>query len=354
MEIGVGVLYFERMEQYGVEQLVFCYDQKSGLKAIIAIHDTTLGPALGGTRMYPYATEEAAVHDVIRLARSMTYKSAAAGLNLGGGKAVIIGNPVTDKSKELFHAFGRFIETLNGRYITAEDVGTTVADMDFIRQKTKFVTGVSPEFGSGGNPSPFTALGVFHGIRAAALEAFGSAELKGKTIAVQGVGSVAYHLCRYLHEAGAKLIVSDVVQANAERAVLEFGAKAVGVDDIYGVECDIFAPCAMGGIINDDTLPLLKAKVVAGAANNQLREEKHGDQLAARGILYAPDYVVNSGGLINVADEWFGYNRERVLSKVEGIYSQLQRIFEISKQQQIPSFRAADRLAEVRIDKHRV
>lgn len=343
---------FAVMDQYEVEQLVFCRDPESGLKAVIAIHDTTLGPALGGTRMYPYTSEAEAVQDVVRLARGMTYKAAAAGLRLGGGKAVIIGDPSQHKSEALFRSFGRFVETLKGRYITAEDVGTTVADMDYIRQETKHVTGVSPEFGSSGNPSPVTAFGVFQGIRAAAAEAFGSADLTGKKVAVQGVGSVAYHLCGFLHKAGASLIVTDVVSAHVERAVRDYGAEAVGVNEIYSVACDIFAPCAMGGIINDDTLPLLRTQVIAGAANNQLKEERHGDMLHERGILYAPDYVVNSGGLINVADELDGYNRERAMTKVEQIYDQLGAIFGLARQHGIPAYRAADKLAIDRIAQH--
>lgn len=343
---------FAVMDQYEVEQLVICRDPESGLKAIIAIHDTTLGPALGGTRMYPYTSEAEAVQDVVRLARGMTYKAAAAGLRLGGGKAVIIGDPSQHKSEALFRSFGRFVETLKGRYITAEDVGTTVADMDYIRQETKHVTGVSPEFGSSGNPSPVTAFGVFQGIRAAAAEAFGSPDLTGKRVAVQGVGSVAYHLCGFLHEAGAGLIVTDVVSAHVDRAVRDYGAEAVGVNEIYSVACDIFAPCAMGGIINDDTLPLLRTQVIAGAANNQLKEERHGDMLHERGILYAPDYVVNSGGLINVADELNGYNRERAMTKVEQIYAQLGAIFGLARQHGIPTYRAADKLAMDRIAQH--
>lgn len=343
-------MIFEYLEKYDYEQLVFCQDKNSGLKAIIAIHDTTLGPALGGTRMWTYANEEAAIIDALRLARGMTYKAACAGLNLGGGKTVIIGDPRKDKSEELFRAFGRYIQGLNGRYITAEDVGTTVADMDLIHTETEFVTGVSPAFGSSGNPSPVTAYGVYRGMKAAAYEAFGSDSLQGKTIAVQGVGNVAYNLCRYLHEEGANLIVTDINPDNVNRAVQDFGAKAVGVDQIYGVECDIFSPCALGAIINDETIPLLKAKVIAGAANNQLKEEHHGDTITEMGFIYAPDYVINAGGLINVADELLGYNRERALKKVETIYDNILKVFEIAKRDGIPTYKAADRMAEERIE----
>jgi len=344
---------FEYMEKYDYEQLVFCHDQASGLKAIIAIHDTTLGPALGGTRMWVYENEEAAIEDALRLARGMTYKNAAAGLNLGGGKTVIIGNPRTDKSEAMFRAFGRYVESLNGRYITAEDVGTTEKDMDYIHMETNFVTGVSESYGSSGNPSPMTALGCFHGIRAAVKETYGSDDLTGKTVAVQGVGNVGYYLCQLLHEAGAKLIVTDINQESLDRAVSEFGATVVSTNEIFSVECDIFAPCALGAIINDDTIPQLKCKIVAGSANNQLKEERHGDILQEMGILYVPDYVINSGGVINVADELEGYNHERARKKVENIYNIILHIFEISKREGITTYEAADRMAEERINQMR-
>jgi leucine dehydrogenase len=337
------------MEKYDYEQLVFCQDKASGLKAIICIHDTTLGPALGGTRMWTYESEEAAIEDALRLGRGMTYKNAAAGLNLGGGKTVIIGDPRKDKNEAMFRAFGRFIQGLNGRYITAEDVGTSVEDMDLIHEETEFVTGISPAFGSSGNPSPVTAYGVYKGMKAAANVAFGSDSLEGKTIAVQGVGHVAYSLCEHLHNEGAKLIVTDINEESVKRAVEAFGAKAVDPNEIYGVECDIFAPCALGAIINDQTIPQLKAKVIAGSANNQLKEERHGDLIHELGIVYAPDYVINAGGVINVADELIGYNRDRAMKKVEGLYDSLMGIFNISKRDGIPTYKAADRLAEERI-----
>lgn len=340
---------FKYMETYDYEQLVFCQDKESGLKAIICIHDTTLGPALGGTRMWTYESEEAAIEDALRLAKGMTYKNAAAGLNLGGGKTVIIGDPRKDKNEAMFRAFGRYIQGLNGRYITAEDVGTTVADMDLIHEETDFVTGISPAFGSSGNPSPVTAYGVFRGMKAAAMEAFGSDSLEGKVVAVQGVGNVAYTLCRYLHEEGAQLIVTDINKEAVARAVEEFGATAVDPNEIYSVACDIYAPCALGATINDDTIPKLKAKVVAGAANNQLKEARHGDILHEMGIVYAPDYVINAGGVINVADELYGYNRDRAMKKVETIYDNIERVIDISKRDGIPTYVAADRLAEERI-----
>lgn len=340
---------FAALEEYDYEQLLFCQDRESGLKAIIAIHDTTLGPALGGTRMWTYESEMDAVVDALRLARGMTYKAAASGLNLGGGKTVIIGDPKKDKNEAMFRAFGRFIQGLNGRYITAEDVGTTEEDMDLIHEETRFVTGVSPAFGSSGNPSPVTAFGCYHGMKAAAKVAYGSDSLEGKTVAVQGVGSVAYHLCKYLHEEGVKLVVTDINQENMERAVRDFGAETVEPDNIYDVECDIFAPCALGAVINDDTIDRLHCGVIAGSANNQLQRNEHGDMLAEKGIVYAPDYVINAGGLINVADELLGYNRERAMKKVEGIYDTILRVFEIAERDSIPSYKAADRMAEERI-----
>lgn len=337
------------MEEADYEQLVFCQDKESGLKAIIAIHDTILGPALGGTRMWTYDSEEEAIVDALRLAKGMTYKNAAAGLNLGGGKTVIIGDPKKDKSEAMFRAFGRYIQGLNGRYITAEDVGTTVFDMDTIHQETDFVTGISPEFGSSGNPSPVTAYGVFKGMKAAAKEAYGSDSLEGKTIAVQGVGNVAFTLCEYLHEEGAQLIITDINKDAVSKAVEAFGARAVDPDDIYSVYCDIYAPCALGATVNDETIPQLKATIIAGSANNQLKEARHGDILYEKGIVYAPDYVINSGGVINVADELNGYNQDRAMRRVETIYDNLSRVFQISRRDDIPTNVAADRMAEERI-----
>ncbi|MEY2372564.1 Leu/Phe/Val dehydrogenase [Lysinibacillus capsici] len=340
---------FKYMEKYDYEQLVFCQDEASGLKAVIAIHDTTLGPALGGARMWTYASEENAIEDALRLARGMTYKNAAAGLNLGGGKTVIIGDPFKDKNEEMFRALGRFIQGLNGRYITAEDVGTTVSDMDLIHEETNYVTGISPAFGSSGNPSPVTAYGVYRGMKAAAKEAFGSDSLEGLKVSVQGLGNVAYKLCEYLHNEGAKLVVTDINQAAIDRVVNDFDAIAVAPDEIYAQEVDIFSPCALGAILNDVTIPQLKAKVIAGSANNQLKDSRHGDYLHELGIVYAPDYVINAGGVINVADELYGYNRERAMKRVDGIYDSIEKIFAISKRDGIPTYVAANRLAEERI-----
>lgn len=344
-------MIFEKMEQYDYEQLIFCHDETSGLKAIICIHDTTLGPALGGCRMWKYDTEEEAIVDVLRLAKGMTYKNAAAGLNLGGGKTVVIGDAEKDKSEAFFRALGRYVNSLGGRYITAEDVGTTVNDMDLIYQETPYVCGISESYGSGGNPSPMTAYGVYMAMKRTAKEAFDDDSLEGRTIAVQGVGNVSYSLCKHLHEEGAKLIVTDINNDSVERAVNDFGAEAVGIEDIYSVDADIFAPCALGGILNDDTIPELKVKAVCGSANNQLLDsDKHGSLLEERGIVYAPDYVVNCGGVINVADELQGYNAERAKSKVKEIYNQMDKIFSIAKRDGVTPTVAADRLAEERID----
>ncbi len=343
-------MIFERMEHEDYEQLVFCHDKTSGLKAIIAIHDTTLGPALGGCRMWDYASEEEAIDDVLRLAKGMTYKNAAAGLNLGGGKTVIIGKP-EQKSEFMFRALGRYVNSLNGRYITAEDVNTTVQDMDYIYEETPYVTGISESYGSSGNPSPKTAYGVYISMKRTAKEAFGDDSLKGKKIAVQGVGNVAYTMCEYLHEEGAELIVTDINEDSVQRAVDNFGAQAVGIDEIYSVDADIFAPCALGGILNDETIPQLKAKAVCGSSNNQLKDiAKHSKMLQDHGIVYAPDFVVNAGGVINVADELQGYNEERATKKIEEMYDQIGKIFDIAKRENITTAEAADRLAEERIE----
>jgi leucine dehydrogenase len=336
------------MEKYGHEQIIFFYDGTSGLKAIIGIHDTTLGPALGGTRIWDYETEEEALIDVLRLSRGMTYKNAVAGLNLGGGKTVIMGNPEKIKSEELFRAFGRYIEGLGGRYITGEDMNTTTKDMGFINDETDYVVGLE---GKSGNPSPVTAFGVFKGILASVEEAFGTMDLAGKIVAVQGVGAVGYNVCKHLCEAGAELIVTDIRKANIDRAVQDFGAASVAPEEIYGVKCDIFAPCAMGAVINDFTIQQLKCKVVAGSANNQLAENKHGDMLEKKGIIYAPDFVINGAGVMNVYEEMKGYNVERAMSRAAGVYDNVKKVFEIAKRDGIPTYKAADRMAEERIER---
>jgi leucine dehydrogenase len=333
------------------EQVVFFHDPPTDLRAIVAIHSTTLGPSLGGTRFYPFQSEEEALRDVLRLARGMTYKAAASGLDLGGGKAVIIGDPKRIKSEELLRAYGRFIETLGGRYITAEDIGTNRDDMDVIRRETRYVTGVAPELGGSGDPSPVTAYGVFLGMKACAEEAWQEHTLEGRRVAVQGVGKVGYHLVKHLVEAGARLVVSDVDVDTVARAVRDFGVETADPDKIHAEECDIFAPCALGGIIRDDTIPELKCKVVAGSANNQLERPEHGEALAELGIVYAPDYVINAGGLINVADELLGYNPERAKARVESIYRTLREIFHVARDRHVSTSSAADAFALERIGK---
>jgi leucine dehydrogenase len=342
---------FEHIDGDGYEQIVYCSDDHSGLRAIIAIHSTALGPALGGTRFYPYETEDLALIDVLRLAKGMTYKAAAAGLDLGGGKAVIIGDPRRIKSEELLRAYGRFIETLGGRYITAEDVGTALEDMDTVRRESRWVTGCSNTYGGSGDPSPVTAYGVLQGIKACALEVFGDAELKGRTVALQGVGKVGNALCGYLVDEGADVTIADIDVDNLGKAVAEYGVKTTALDTIHQMETDIFAPCALGGGINDDTISELRCKIIAGAANNQLEREEHGDKLRDLGILYAPDFVINAGGLINVEDELRGYDRKRAMSRVDSIYKALQLIFSMSSERNISTARAAMEYAEDRIRK---
>ena len=341
---------FSHAENYNHEQLVFCRRDEVGLKAIIAVHDTTLGPALGGCRFYNYASEADALRDVLRLSRGMTYKAACAGLNLGGGKAVIIGNPRADKSEGLMRAFGQFVDSLGGRYITAEDSGTSVADMDLIRQETDHVCGVSKFAGGSGDPSPVTAWGVFHGIRASVDEVYGSPDLEGRTVAVQGVGNVGMHLVRYLHEVGAKTVITDVDNERLEQCADEYGSEIVGLEAIYDADAEVFAPCALGAILNETTIPRLKAKVVAGGANNQLDDPAvHGKMLQDRGITYAPDYVINAGGLINVYAEIKHMPREKALRDAESIFHTLKRIFSLAKERGITEAQASNLVAEERI-----
>lgn len=340
---------FEKMEEFEHEQIVVNYDEETGLKAIIAIHDTSLGPALGGTRLWNYDNEEEALIDVMRLSKGMTYKNAAAGLNLGGGKAVVIGDADEIKSEELWRAFGRFVQSLNGRYITAEDVNTTVEDMSYIAEETDFVTGLPA---TSGNPSPVTAFGVWKAMKATADEVYGTPDLEGKTVAIQGVGHVGYHLAKHINEEGGNLIVTDIKQENIDKVVEDFGAEVVEPDEIFGVDCDIFAPCALGAVINDDTIPQLKSDIVCGAANNVLKDEgKHGDKLDEIGILYGPDYIANAGGVINVYDELQGYNRDRAINRASKIYDNMKKVIEISKRDNIPTYKAADIMAEERIEK---
>lgn len=341
----------ENMMPYDHEQVVFCHDPLSGLKSIIAIHNTALGPSLGGCRFYPYATEADALKDVLRLSRGMTYKSAAAGLNFGGGKAVIIGDPKKLSSELLFRAYGRFVQTLNGRYITAEDVGTDIKKMEWVRIETRHVVGLPTYIGGFGDPSPVTAYGVFVGIKASLKHLTGHESIAGQTISVQGLGHVGYHLCKELHKAGAKLIVTDINQHAVKKVVQEFDAIAVNPDEIYGQSVDIFAPCAMGAILNDKTIPRLKCSIVAGSANNQLDDEvKHGKMLKDRGILYAPDYVINAGGLINVASEFFHIKqKEYPYRKTDEIYDNLLRVYRMADDEGSTTGDAALKMSEERI-----
>ena len=337
---------FELLSRYNHEQVLFSHEPSCGYRGIIALHDTTLGPGLGGTRFWDYSTDRDALIDVLRLSRGMTYKAALAGLNLGGGKSVIIGDNKTRDREMLMRAHGRAVESLGGRYITAEDVGTSVEDMDFVHMETEWVVGI---LGRSGDPSPVTAYGVYQGIKACALKRFGSAELGDRSIAVQGAGHVGHNLCRYLSEEGAKLIVTDIDETRAARAADELGAEVVEPNDIYEAEADVFAPCALGAVLNDSTIPLLRVKIVAGAANNQLERAEHDNALQERGILYAPDYVVNAGGLINVYSELAGWSLERSKRKAGEIHNVLLAIFELAESEGVTSAEAADRLAERRL-----
>ena len=337
---------FAQLAEHHHEQVSLYADPAAGYRGIIAIHNTQLGPALGGTRVWNYESDEAALTDALRLARGMTYKAAVAGLNLGGGKSVIIGDNKLKDREPLFRAHGRHVESLGGRYITAEDVGTSTADMEYIRAETEHVTGL---LGKSGDPSPVTAYGVYRGIKACAKVRYGSDDLSGKVVAVQGCGHVGYSLLKLLHEDGARLIVTDIDPQRVKSAVEDFGATAVATDAIYGQQANIFAPCALGAIVNDETLPQLKVDIVAGAANNQLAEDRHGQELESQGILYAPDYVINGGGLINVNAELHGWTLERARNKAGEIYDSILRVFDIAREERIPSYLAADRLAEERI-----
>lgn len=334
------------------EQVVFCSDQNSGLRAIIAIHSTRLGPALGGCRMWAYPTEAHAVTDVLRLSRGMTFKAAMAGLDLGGGKSVIIGNPHKDKSPRLLEAMGRAVERLSGRYITAEDVGTTVEDMSHVKQGTSHVVGLGTEEGGTGDPSPTTAKGTLVALKAAVAHAHGTANLHGARVALQGLGNVGWHLASYLRDEGADLVVSDVVPERLERAVVELSATVVEPDAIYEQLADVFAPCALGAILNDDTIPKLKAKVVAGGANNQCARPEHADQLQDRGILLAPDYIANAAGLIRVDSERRGFDAEWVDRKVSAIAETLEEVFRAAETWEVSTLEAAERLAKRRLIVH--
>ena len=337
---------FDLIAEHGHEQISFASDRDSGYRGIIAVHNTILGPALGGTRFWCYRTDAEAFMDVLRLSRGMTYKAAVAGLNLGGGKSVIIGDYRTEEREAILRAHGRHVESLQGKYITAEDVGTSTSDMEFVRQETTHVVGLP---GRSGDPSPMTAFGTYRGMKACAKFRYGDDSLAGKTVAVQGCGHVGYFLCKHLHEEGAKLVVSDIDEGKVKRVMDEFGARRVEPEEIYGVTAEIFAPCALGAVINDGSLGMLQVDIVAGAANNQLAEERHGDALDSRGLIYAPDYVINSGGLINVNAEVEGWSLERSHQKAAEIHDAILQLLEIARDEGIPSYVAADRLAERRI-----
>ena len=326
---------------YNHEQVSFYTDQATGLKSIIAIHDTTLGPAVGGCRMWNYASDEEALTDVLRLSRGMTYKNAVAGLKMGGGKSIIIGNAQTDKTPELFYAFGRAVHTLGGRYYSAEDVGITTQDIMHANQETPYMAGLE---GKSGDPSPFTALGTFLGIKAAVKYQLGKDSLVGIKVAIQGLGHVGYYLCKHLHQAGAKLIVTDLNQQSLTRVANEFNATVVGLDEIYSQDVDVYAPCALGATINDQTIDVFKASIIAGCANNQLAEVRHGEILKEKGILYAPDYVINAGGIINVSFE-NDYDLNKSTAKVEQIYGTLTDIFKEASAQKVQTAQIADELA---------
>jgi leucine dehydrogenase len=342
---------FGKLQNYEHEQIVMCSEPSLGLKAIIAVHNTTLGPALGGVRMWPYKNEKEAIRDVLRLSRGMTYKAAISGLNLGGGKAVIIGDPRKEKNEALFRAFGRYVDSLGGRYITAEDVGINVQNMEWVRMETKYVTGLPKAIGGSGAPSPVTAYGVYQGMKACANKAYGSDSLEGKRISIQGAGDVSSHLAKFLSKEGAELFISDIYEDKVTDLAEKVDADVIDPDAIYGLDVDIFSPCALGGVINDDTIDHFKCDIIAGAANNVLDEEKrHGQMLLDRNILYAPDYVINAGGLINVANELEGYNEKHVHDQASKIYDTIRDILDYSEENQTPTFVASNILAENRIE----
>jgi leucine dehydrogenase len=332
------------------EQIVFCNDKDTGLKAIIGIHNTVLGPALGGTRMWKYANEWEALNDVLRLSRGMTYKSAISGLNLGGGKAVIIGDSKVDKTPEMITKFGQYVNSLSGKYITAEDVGTTTEDMDRIHEVTKFVTGISESRGGSGNPSPVTAYGVFMGMKAAAKYQFGSDNLQGKKVLVQGIGHVGETLVDHLTKEGALVQITDINEGRVHEVSKKYGAQIFTGNDLYSADVDIYAPCALGATINDDTINKIKARVIAGAANNQLANEQvHGKILKEKGIAYAPDFLINAGGIINVYAEIVGYDKAEAMRRTENIYNTTLEIFNFAETKGITTHQAALSIAENRI-----
>ncbi|MBW1730272.1 MAG: Glu/Leu/Phe/Val dehydrogenase [Deltaproteobacteria bacterium] len=342
---------FEYMENYDYENLFLCQDKDLNFKAIIAIHDTTLGPATGGCRMWQYESEMDAIEDALRLARGMTYKYAAAGVNLGGGKAVIIGDPGRKDREPIFRLLGKFIDRLGGLYITGEDVGTTLKDMEYIRMETRHVVTLPSYLGGAGDIAPMTAFGVIRAMQACCKRVYGQDSLEGKVVAVQGLGAVGHNIVGQLHDLGAKLIVSDIDPKKVENMTARYGVESISPENIYDVDCDIFCPCALGGILNDNTLDRLKCKIVCGAANNQLKEERHGELIEEKGMVYAPDYIANAGGTIFDTDrlESGNVNNERGKEKVSRIYENMEKVFEIADRDNIPTYLAADRVAEERI-----
>lgn len=342
---------FAKVAGLGHEQVVYCYDEPTGLKALIAIHNTALGPSLGGTRMWNYASEAEALTDVLRLSRGMTFKAAISGLNLGGGKAVLIGDAKTMKTEAYLRRFGKFIQSLSGKYITAEDVNMSTRDMEYIGMETKYVTGLPESMGGGGDPSPVTAYGVYMGMKATAKKVYGNDSLGAKRIGVQGVGQVGTYLVELLVKENAKVTITDISDEKTKEVAKRFGVDTIAQDKIYDLDMDIYAPCALGASLNDDTIPRLKCAIVAGAANNQLKDEiKHGYMLLDKGIVYAPDFLINAGGVINVGNEFYGnYNRDRVYHHTEKIYDTCLNILNLAETEKITSQEAAMRLAEKRI-----
>jgi leucine dehydrogenase len=342
---------FKRLKEHRHEQVVFLRDQHAGLRAIVAIHNTTLGPAMGGVKMAVYGGEDEAVDDALKLSKILTYKAACAGLNFGGGHTVVMGDPKRARTEALFRSLGRFIDSLGGRFIAAEGVGTTVEDMDYVGMETKYVVGIPSSKGGSGDPSPVCAFGVLRGLEACRVFLTGSDNLKGLRVAVQGVGRVGARLVDSLVARGASVTIADIDSDAVDRVKSVHQVAIAAPEDIYAVECDVFSPCAIGGIINDRTIERLRCKVIAGSANNQLAEERHGAELHRRGILYAPDYIINSGGLINVAEEIHGYDSERAMRKTAGIKDVLLTILASARENAIPTYEAADRFAEERIQK---
>jgi leucine dehydrogenase len=340
----------DQLSASGHKKVVFCNDPDTGLKAIIAIHDTTLGPALGGTRMWSYATESEALEDVLRLSSAMTYKAAITGLNLGGGKAVIIGDSRKGKSEAMMRSYGRFIKNLNGEFITAEDVGTTTKDMEYIRMETNHVTGVPESLGGAGNPAPTTAQGVFLGIKACVKEVFGTDMLAGRSVVVQGIGNVGEHLVALLRAENVEVYISDINEERLQHVARTYKAKPISADKIFGMDADIYAPCALGATVNDKTIHKMKFAIIAGSANNQLADENiHGQLLLDKGILFAPDYLINAGGLISCYSELTGFGRKRTMQLTENIYNATRDVIRMSKKENIPTVQAANRIAEQRI-----